>query len=190
MGGRAFEGLAAQGLFACVMDFCMQEFTNGVHGSVVNSGADRLSSAGRAGTPQIVAPGASDLVDLPAWSEIPEKWRQRPYHAHNRLIGSVAITPDERRHTAREIGRKLAAATGPVHVILPTRGIAEWDKPGEPAHDPEGLDAFLDEMRTAIRAPVHLSEIDAHINDRAFADKALEIFDAWVADGMVRTAAE
>ncbi len=190
MGGRAFEGLAAQGSFACVMDFCMQEFTNGVHGSVVNSGADRLSSAGRAGTPQIIAPGASDLVDMPTWSEIPEKWRERPYHAHNRLIASVAITPDERRHTAREIAGQLAAATGPVHVILPTRGIEEWDKPGEPAHDPVGLDAFLDEMRKVIQPPVRMSEIDAHINDRAFADKALEIFDAWVADGTVRTAPE
>ncbi|MCT8972984.1 Tm-1-like ATP-binding domain-containing protein [Microbaculum marinisediminis] len=186
MGGRAFEGLAAQGAFACVMDFCMQEFTNGVHGSVVNSGADRLSSAGRAGIPQIVAPGASDLVDMPTWTEIPAKWRERPYHAHNRLIASVAITPEERRRTAREIGARLARASGPVHVILPSGGIEEWDKPGEPAHDPEGLDAFLDEMRTVIAPPVAMSEIDAHINDRAFADTALAIFDAWVADGTVR----
>jgi len=187
MGGRAFEGLAAQGAFVCVMDFCMQEFTNGVHGSVVNSGADRLTSAGLAGTPQIVAPGASDLVDMPAWSPVPDQWRDRPYHAHNRLIASVAITAEERRQTARAMANKLSSATAPVHVILPKRGIEEWDKEGEPAHDPEGLAAFLDEMRSSVKPPVGLTEIDAHINDQAFADKALEIFDAWVADGTVKT---
>ncbi len=192
MGGRAFESLAGQGVFACVMDFCMQEFTNGVHGSMVNSGADRLTNAGRAGVPQIIAPGASDLVDLPAWGAIPDKWRDRPYHAHNRLIGSVAISPDERRKTARAIGENLSKATAPAEVILPLKGIEEWDKEGEPAHDPDGLCAFIDEMRTAIRPPVKLTEIDAHINDKAFCDTALEVFDRWVADGTVRatTAAE
>ena len=46
--------------------------------------------------------------------------------------------------------------------------------------------AFLSEMRSAIKLPMQLSEINAHINDQAFADKALEIFDAWFADGTVR----
>lgn len=186
MGGRAFESLAAEGAFACVMDFCMQEFTNGVHGSVVNSGADRLTNAGRSAIPQIVAPGASDLVDLPEWGGVPDKWKDRPYHAHNRLIGSVAISPDERQLTARCMGEALARAEGPVHVILPLGGIEEWDKPGEPAHDPQGLAAFIDEMRRSIRSPVRMTEIDAHINDRAFADKALEILDGWLADGTVK----
>ncbi|MEJ8571514.1 Tm-1-like ATP-binding domain-containing protein [Microbaculum marinum] len=189
MGGRAYEGLAAQGAFACVMDFCMQEFTNGVHGSPVNSGADRLFSAGRAGIPQIVAPGASDLVDLPGWAAVPEKWADRPYHAHNRLIASVAVTAEERRRTARAMAEALAGATAPVHVILPNQGIEEWDKAGEPAHDPEGLAAFLDEMRTCVTPPVDLTEIDAHINDREFTDTALSVFDAWVADGTVKTTA-
>jgi len=189
MGGRAFEGLAAQGAFACVMDFCVQEFTNGVHGSVVNSGSDRMSSAGRAGIPQIVAPGASDLVDLPSWTDIPEKWRDYPYHAHNRLIGSVAISADERRVTAREIARHLSEATAPVHVILPNGGVEEWDKPGEPVHDPDGLAAFLHEMRQVINPPVAMTEIDAHINEPAFVETALAIFDAWVADGTVSTSA-
>ena len=185
MGGRAFEGLAANGDFACVMDFCMQEFTNGVHGSPVNSGRDRLTSAGKAGIPQIIAPGASDLVDLPAWGAIPEKWSDRPYHAHNRLIGSVAISPKERRETARGIAAALSGATAPVHVILPLGGIEEWDRPGEAAHDPQGHAAFCDEMRRRIAPPVAMTELDAHINDEAFTDTALHILDSWIADGTV-----
>jgi uncharacterized protein (UPF0261 family) len=41
-------------------------------------------------------------------------------------------------------------------------------------------------MRKSIRPPAALVEVDAHINDEQFSDKALEIFDAWVADGSIR----
>jgi uncharacterized protein (UPF0261 family) len=187
MGGRAFESLAAGGAFACVMDFCLQEFTNGIHGSVVNSGADRLTNAGRVGVPQIVAPGASDLVDVPAWGAMPEKWKDRPYHEHNRLIGSFSISPDERREVARAMMQRLGEALGPVTLLLPLQGIEEWDRPGGPAHDPEGLAAFFDEVRKEDRLSVSVVELDCHINDQAFADKALEIFDAWCMRGAVST---
>ncbi len=186
MGGRAFESIAGQGGFVCVMDFCMQEFTNGVHGSVVHSGSDRLTNAGRSGTPQIVAPGASDIVDFPAWQEPPANLRGRPSHAHNRLIASAAITSEERRETARQMAENLATATGPVHYILPLGGVEEWDKEGGDAYDPDGLAAFIDEVRRTIKVPITLTEIEAHINDQTFTDKALEIFDAWVADGTVK----
>jgi uncharacterized protein (UPF0261 family) len=187
MGGMAYENLAAQGMFAAVMDFALPELGNHMAGSVVSSGPDRMLSAGRAGIPQIVAPGCIDLIDFPAWQELPERFRDRPFHAHNRLIASAALTAPERRETAREIGKRLAQSGAPVHVILPARGIEEWDKEGQAAHDPEGLAAFLDEMRSAIRPPVRLTEIDAHINDQAFADTTLAIFDAWIADGTINT---
>jgi uncharacterized protein (UPF0261 family) len=187
MGGMAFENLAAEGFFAAVMDFALSELGNLMVGSVVNGGKDRLLSAGRKGIPQIVAPGCLDLIDFAAWQDIPARFADRPYHAHNRLIASAALTPEERRDTARDMATRLLQARGPVHVILPNRGIEEWDKEGEPAHDPEGLTAFLDEMRQVIRPPVEMTEIDAHINDQTFADTALAVLDDWIARGIVAT---
>lgn len=189
MGGMAFEKLAAAGEFAAVMDFALPELGNLMVGSVVNAGEDRLLNAGRSGIPQIVAPGCIDLVDFAGWQEIPAQFADRPTHVHNRLIKSSALDAEERRETAREICRRLSRSSAPVHLILPTRGVEEWDRIGQPAHDPEGLDAFLDEMRKTVGPPIGFSEIDAHINDRAFADKALEIFDMWVADGTIRPSA-
>jgi uncharacterized protein (UPF0261 family) len=185
MGGMAFENLAAEGAFAAVMDFAPQELANWMFGSDVSSGPERMLKAGRAGIPQIVAPGCMDLIDFPAGQPLPPRFEGRPFHAHNRLLVSAVIDAEERREAAREIGRRLAEANAPAHVILPTKGIEEWDKPDGPAHDPEGLSAFLEEMRAAIRPPVALTEIDAHINDQAFADAALAIFDRWVADGTI-----
>ncbi len=47
------------------------------------------------------------------------------------------------------------------------------------------LDAFLDEMRKAVPASVAFEEVDTHINTPAFAAKALEVFDRWVAEGII-----
>ena len=186
MGGMAFENLAAEKAFAVVMDFAPQELANWMFGSAVHGGKDRMRAAGRAGIPQLVAPGFLDMIDFPAAQGLPDRFQGRPFHAHNRLIVSAVLTSEERRQATREMAKRLSEAKAPVHVILPLAGIEEWDKEGGPAHDPEGLAAFLDEARKSIRPPIGLSEIDAHINDRAFADEALRIFDAWVADGTVR----
>ena len=185
MGGRAFEDLAAQGFFAAVMDFSLQELVNHMGGSCVTSGPTRLLGAGRAGVPQIVAPGATDMVDFPAWGPPPPRWADRPVHAHNRLIASVCIDPAMRREVAREIGQRLASATGPVTLLVPTQGIEGWDRPGQPMHDPDGLAALVDELPRAAAPNTRVITLDAHINDTAFADAALAVLDAWVLEGRV-----
>lgn len=185
MGGRAFEAIAAQKGFAAVFDFCLQEVVNHQNGTVVTSGPDRMENAGRSGTPQIVAPGAIDMVDLPAWQSLPPALADRPYHAHNRLIGSVTTSPDGRRHTAALIGKKLSGAQAPVAFLLPLKGVQEWDQVGEPLYDPEGLAAFIDAMRPALPRSVELYEVDSHINSPEFSARALAVFDAWVARGII-----
>ena len=185
MGGRAFEHIAANRGFAAVFDFCIQEVTNHNNGTVVTSGPDRLENAGKAGVPQIVAPGAVDMVDLPAWQALPQHLADRPYHAHNRLLASVTTTPDGRRQSARLVAEKLGQAKGPSAFILPVLGIQQWDQEGEPLHDPEGLQAFSDEIRNILPANVEFTEVAAHINQPEFSIKAMEIFDHWVESGLV-----
>jgi uncharacterized protein (UPF0261 family) len=185
MGGRAFEALAADRGFAAVLDLCTQEVNNHLNGTCVTSGPDRLENAGRHGIPQIVAPGGIDMVDLQAWRDLPAALADRPYHAHNRLLGSVTTDLDGRRKVARVIAEKLARATGPTAFVLPTEGIQEWDKPGEPLYDPEGLATLMAELAAVMPASVAFHRIDTHINAPAFSAKVMEIFDAWVAEGHI-----
>ena len=187
MGGRAFESLAAEGAFAAVMDFALPELGNLLNHSPINAGADRLTNAGNAGIPQIVAPGCLDLIDFQTWQPLPEKYKDRPYHAHNRLICSVTLTQEERRQSAQEIGARLSKANAPAQFIMPLKGIEEWDREGADAHDPDGLNAFIDEIRSSIKEPVTYTEIDAHINDAEFSNLVLKIFDEWVASGVIST---
>ncbi len=185
MGGRAFESLAAERVFAAVMDFAPQEVGNHIMGSSITAGPDRMTNAGKAGLPQIVAPGCYDLVDFVGWQDPPARLAGQEVHAHNRLLSSVVMTPDQRREMARAMCERLAQATGPVVFLLPLQGGNEWDRPGAPLNDPEGLAAFIDEIRTVCPANVELREVDAHINDPAFSDAALEVIDGWIAGGLL-----
>ncbi len=187
MGGRAFESLAAQGAFACVFDFATQELGNHINGSAITAGADRLTNAGKTGTPQLVAPGCYDLVDIVGWQPLADKWKDHPQHAHNRLLTSIVLSKDERVKVAEAHAKQLSTAKGPTKLLLPLGGCHEWDRPGADLSDKEGLDAFLAAMKATCPDNVDLVEIDAHINDAAFSDQALEIFDAWCAQGIVKT---
>lgn len=186
MGGRAFEALAEAGHFAAALDLCLQEFSNGLYGSVVSSGADRLLGAGRAAVPLIVAPGAADLVDWPTWAEIPAVWANRPRHIHNKLVSSLTLSAEERVHVAEEMARRLALATGPVHVMMPLHGVEAWDREGEIAHAPDDLAAYYAALGQSLTQPS--TALDCHINDPAFVDAVLAVFDDWCAKGLIKGA--
>ncbi|MGB3313422.1 MAG: Tm-1-like ATP-binding domain-containing protein, partial [Albidovulum sp.] len=173
MGGRAFESLAAEGAFAAVFDFAPQEVGNHLMGSSISAGSDRMTNAGQNGTPQIVSIGCYDLVDFVGWQDVPPKLAGQKLHAHNRLLSSVMMTVEQRRDMARIICGKLATAKGPTTLLLPLKGGNEWDRDGGPLSDPEGLAAFVAELRANLPANVTLVALDGHINDPAFSEKAL-----------------
>lgn len=181
MGGQAFEALAAKGAFACVMDFSLVEVSNHLHGSVVSAGATRLTAAGRAGIPQIIAPGGVSLIDMQAWADPDPRFEGREIHAHNRLIACALMSHEEKAQAGREIAEKAAAAKGPVRVLMPIKGIDEWDRPGGPFHDPDGLA----QLAGALSEAPGYEALDLHINDTGFAERALEILDGWIAEGTV-----
>ncbi|MGI9354578.1 MAG: Tm-1-like ATP-binding domain-containing protein [Rhizobiaceae bacterium] len=186
MGGRAFESLAAHGAFACVFDFCTQELSNHVHGSNITAGPGRLTNAGLNGIPQLVAPGCYDLVDIVGWEPLPEKWVDHPMHAHNRLLTSIVLNQEERKLVARAHSAQLAKAKGPVAMLLPSRGLGEWDREGAQLHDADGLQVFLDELEQTLPPHVEVHEIDGHINDPIFAEYALSVFDSWCFEGRIQ----
>lgn len=186
MGGRAFEAMARQGVFAVVLDFCLQELSNLVGGSVVHAGADRLMGAGAAGTPQIVAPGAIDMIDMPTWMAVPESLKGADLHVHNRLITATSAPEGVRREVAKEIIERMSQSTGESCFILPKAGVQAWDKEGESLCNTECKQAFVDELLVQAKDRIQVIEVEAHINDDAFVEAALRVFDDWLAQGIIR----
>ena len=68
---------------------------------------------------------------------------------------------------------------------MPTIGIEEWDRPGGPFHNPAGLDALVQEFGKIENPNVEYFEMPVHINDPAFSEMALTVFDRWVAEGKI-----
>jgi uncharacterized protein (UPF0261 family) len=169
-GGRALEALAQARLLAGVLDLTTTELADDLVGGVLSAGPDRLTAAGAAGLPQVIAPGALDMVNFGPRETVPERFTGRLLYVHNPTVTLMRTTVAEMTELGAGIGRKAGAATGPTEVFWPDQGVSALDAQGQeffdPAADAACRDALAGELRAAGRI---LHRIDAHINDQAFA---------------------
>jgi len=170
-GGEAMEGLIADGLIAGVLDLTTTELADELVGGILSAGKDRLTAAGRCGVPQVISVGATDMVNFGPRSTVPERFRDRRFYQHNPSVTLMRTTVDESAAIGREIGEKAAAATGPTAVLLPLQGVSAIDKAGQPFDAPQARAALFRGVRERC-GHVELIELDAHINDSAFASAA------------------
>lgn len=168
-GGRAMEGLIADGYVSGVVDVTTTEWCDEVVGGVLTAGPDRLSAAGRAGLPQVVSVGALDMVNFGGIDTVPAAFRGRHLYKHNQTVTLMRTTPDECAVIGRRIAEQLNRATGPVVLVLPLRGVSAIDAPGQPFHDPDADAALFASLRAHAGSSVRIVDVDAHINDPEFA---------------------
>ncbi|WP_336216755.1 Tm-1-like ATP-binding domain-containing protein [Nonomuraea sp. LPB2021202275-12-8] len=170
-GGRAMEGLAASGMLAGVLDLTTTELADDLVGGVLSAGPDRLTAAGRHGVPQVVAPGALDMVNFGPRETVPERFEGRDLYVHNPTVTLMRTTREEMAELGRRVAARLAGATGPAALFVPLRGVSALDAEGVAFHDPEADRACFD----ALAAFPPTERLDLHINDpefgRAMADR-------------------
>lgn len=169
-GGRAMEGLIADGYFAGVLDVTTTEWADQVVGGVLSAGAERLSAAGKRGLPQVVSVGALDMVNFGPAETVPDRFRGRTLYRHNATVTLMRTTAEESREIGRRIAGQLNRSEGSVLVLLPGRGISMLDAEGQPFHDPGADQALFDSLRAHAGPQVEVRELDLHINDPAFAE--------------------
>jgi uncharacterized protein (UPF0261 family) len=176
VGGGTFETLIRQGLFSAVLDLCTGEVLEELNGGSLRAGPTRLEGAGDMGIPQIVAPGCMEYWHWPGPVETIPAWRAS--HFHNPLVLCVKATTEEMIKAAEVMAEKLNRARAPVTVLYPLKGFDDFDKEvGGVFYDPEGHDTFLKVLRKNVKPAIKIVELDMHINDRAFAEKAIAMFD-------------
>lgn len=179
-GGRAMEALIDDGLVQAVIDLTTSELTNELVGGVLSAGPHRLEAAGRQGIPQVVVPGALEIVNWGPENTVPEHFRVpgRRFHVHNPAVTAMRTTLEESRELGRILAEKANAARGPVAVLLPLRGLSAFGAPGQPFEDREADAALFDAIRSTLRKDIPLREVDATVNDPEFADAVVAAFDA------------
>ncbi|MFI6706674.1 Tm-1-like ATP-binding domain-containing protein [Nonomuraea sp. NPDC050478] len=174
-GGRAMEGLAASGMLAGVLDLTTTELADDLVGGVLSAGPDRLTAAGRHGVPQVVAPGALDMVNFGPRDTVPERFGRRNLYVHNPTVTLMRTTPEEMAELGRRVAAKLAGASGPAELFVPLKGVSALDAEGMPFHDPEADGACF----AALASFPSTVRLDLHINDpefgRAMADRLHEM---------------
>lgn len=186
-GGRTLETLSGQGLFAGVLDLTLSELADDLCGGILTAGPDRLQAAGHRGIPQVVAPGALDMVKFGPADTVPARMRDRDMRVHNPSITVVRTTPRECAELGRRVAAKLRTATGPAAVCLPLRGLSTLGEPGGPYHDPAADEALFGALRDGLRgSAVDVVEIDTHINDPAFGRAASDLLHRMISGSPVR----
>jgi uncharacterized protein (UPF0261 family) len=184
-GGQSMEALMRGGFITASLDVTTTELADDLVGGVLSAGPRRLEAAGELGIPQVVSLGALDMVNFGAVETVPPEFRDRLLYKHNPTVTLMRTTPEECAELGRRIGRKLSAATGPVTLFVPLRGISLIAVEGQVFHDPDADAALLAGLRETLDPGVDVRELDTDINDPAFAhamaDALHEHYRRWAA---------
>ena len=173
-GGRAMEDLVKGGFIVGVLDVTTTELADELVGGVLSAGPDRLEAAGELGVPQVIAPGALDMVNFGPPDTVPEQFKDRTFYQHNPTVTLMRTTVAENAELGKIMGQKLSQAKGPTTVIIPKQGVSAIDQEGQPFYSAEAEAAWIENLKANLGDNVALIEMDNHINDDAFATKLVE----------------
>jgi uncharacterized protein (UPF0261 family) len=174
-GGRAMEQLIEDGAFVAVLDLTTTELADELVGGVMSAGPHRLQGAGRKGIPQVVCPGAIDMVNFGPMETVPAQFRSRNLYVHNSSVTLMRTTVEECAEIGRTTAIRLNDASGPVTVLIPLQGVSAIDRAGGPFYSEEALNAYRVALKAALSPSIRLVELDAHINDESFARAAASL---------------
>ena len=177
-GGQCLEKLIDSGLITAAFDITTTEVADYLLGGVLPCTEDRFGAVIRSRIPYVGSVGACDMVNFGGRETVPVQYANRNLYVHNRQVTLMRTTAEENAAIGRWIVERINRMQGPVHFLLPLRGVSAIDEPGKPFHDPASDAALFAAIRAGwIDAPNRkLIEIDAHINDPAFAEAAVHAF--------------
>lgn len=168
-GGRSMEALVSGGFLDGVLDITTTELADELVGGVFSAGARRLEAAAARGTPQVVSLGALDMVNFGPIETVPQQFTGRRLYRHNPSVTLMRTNAQECADLGHTIARKLNAATGPVALYIPLRGLSAIATEGNVFYDPEADRALTSSLTADLGPHVDVHELDMDINDPRFA---------------------
>jgi uncharacterized protein (UPF0261 family) len=173
-GGKTMEGLIADGYITASLDITTTELADEVCGGVLSAGPERCLAASRAGIPAVLVPGCVDMANFRAMDTVPDKYKSRKLYQWNPNITLLRTNAEENKRIGEMIAAAANAATAPVVILIPLRGVSQLDSPGGAFWDPQADRACFEAIKKDLRPGIPVIEMDNNINDPEFADKAVE----------------
>ena len=176
MADKAMEELITnQDLFRAVIDLAPGGVGEELFGGTRSAGPHRLEAAGQKGIPQIIAPCAVNLMS-PARSKYKPDYYERKKYEVDALRTFLRLNREELLTVAQTMAQKLNMAKGPVKFLIPLQGWASVDVEGADIWDPESNRAFADELKKRVKKDIEVIEVDANIDEPAFAQAVVDAF--------------
>ena len=171
-GGRAMEEMMRQRLIGAVLDYSTIEVSNEMFHALLAGGPDRLTTAGALGLPQVLCPGAIEVLVFNEPETVPERYRDRRLVRHSPQITDLRLNRDEMAKVGREVGRRLASTKDDAVFLIPKAGYDSYATEGEAFFDLDADAAFVEALRGSVPERIAVIERDLDINDPAFATEA------------------
>jgi uncharacterized protein (UPF0261 family) len=172
-GGRAMEELITQGAIDALLDITTTELADELCGGFLSAGKQRLEAAGMRGIPQVVFPGALDMVNFTTPDTVPARYAARLLVTHSPNTTLMRTTAEENRVLGRWVGEKLIKAKRPALLMLPLKGFSIYDCVDGIFYAPGSDRAFMDEAERVLGNRGEVVRLDAHINDPVCAEAAV-----------------
>ena len=173
-GGRAMEEMMKEGIIGAVLDYATIEVSNEMYHALLAGGPDRLTTAGKLGIPQVICPGAIEVLVFNEPATVPPPFNTRTLIRHSPQITDVRLNKEEMAGVGREIARRLQHTTTKAVFMVPTAGYDSYAVSGMGFNDPEADAAFLAELKAGLPDCIQVIERDAHIDEPEFAAEAAE----------------
>lgn len=173
-GGRAMEQMMKEGIIGAVLDYSTIEVSNEMFDALLAGGEERLTTAGKLGIPQVLCPGALEVLVFNEPETVPNKYQSRTLIPHSPQITDVRLNGEEMAEVGREIARRLQHTNDKAIFMIPTGGYDSYAVEGGGFHDPEADAAFVTELKANLPGNIEVVERDTHIEDPTFATEAAE----------------
>jgi len=157
-----------------VLDYSIIEVTNEMFHALLAGGPDRLTTAGKLGIPQVICPGAVEVLVFNEPETVPAKYQGRTLIRHSPQITDVRLNGDEMAEVGREIARRLQHTKAEAVFMIPTAGYDSYAVAGGGFHDPAADARFVEQLKAGLPQNIRVVERDTHIDDPAFATEAAQ----------------
>lgn len=174
IGDRAMEEMIAQGLFQGVVDLAPGGVGEHLFGFMRDAGPRRLESAGEKGIPQVISLCSVNHM-TPRKSRYKPEYKDRPRYDLDKYRTWLRMSTEELLQVAHVFAEKLNRAKGPVRLVVPLKGWSSVDREGNPTYAPDEDRRFIQELRAYFKPDIEIREVDANMEDPAFAETLLEV---------------